>query len=618
MTEQLHEVLKNKKTPPSLSRKFVKYEPLNFARIERQSKRLADYIEDHFEDLAQILLEYESYEVVEDETSRVLDLLRNLKENKKYFVLRVGEVAAFLPRNQPLYALMCFVVVPSFMASAVHFRIPHSMRHFFPKLLRFLNLQGLFPNIIVSDKQRSDFLRERSALRVNPNTKENIPVTDVVIFTGTPSHADQLRSIFDKRTLFISNGAGHNPLIVTESANLSKAVEAVLVLQLYNQGQDCAAPNSILVHKDVLAAFLNILRNRLQSVKVGRYSDRSCRIGPISDPQDLVRIENFLIEQRAWIDKSTPGTIRSREAILEPTIICKPLREGGNFNEIFAPVIFVQEYESDPELACYFEDSQYAQNAMYISVYGKSEYIENLIGRSIEGKVLHDKKSVLHNTHLHAHGQERGTKPYGGYGSGASSLSINERTFSKPTLPQRDIYEWIVKPFFNDKSFKDNKSSLGHFTEVHQKNVDKLLRLKVSTPTQTQKATTGITYIDLEAYKVNTKDLRYVEADPEKMYYLLEKPNLEYIAKLNLKDIDMIRALRTKLLNKSLTTFEKFHNELYGLSVELTTSTTSNRIYQRVFFQHVYELLLGKKFGPRLSLFLWQTNSKKILELLDI
>lgn len=598
-------------------RKHAPLTPLDFSEINRRSQQLADRIESSFEELAEILLEYESFEVVQDETNRTLDLLLNLRENKKYFRLRVGPVSAFLPRNQPLYALTCFVIVPSLMASEVHFRIPNSMRHFFPKLLKLLDIHQSFPNVIVSHKERLEFLRERSALRVNPKTQESWPVTDAVIFTGTSNHADRLRLVFDNRTLFIANGAGHNPIVVSEDADVPRAVEATLTLQLYNQGQDCAAPNAILVHKAVFPDFLRLLHDALRTVRVGQYSDRSCRVGPISEPEDLVRIQSLLIEHRAWIDPSSPGIIRAHDAILEPTIISKPLKEGGNFTEVFAPIIFLQQYEEDSDLALYFESPHYARNAMYISVYGKSAYIDNLIGRSIGGKVFHERASVIHNMHLHMPGVERGTQPYGGCGYSASSLSINGKIICKPTLPQRDIYEWIAKPLLRQKVREKHKAVLRRVTKIEHKDVQKLLGMKLVGISEKNAAPVISTaYVDSHAIKGEGR--RYVRVGMEHTFHLLERPNIEHIAKLEPKDLQLIRALRTFLQRQPTMPMDEFTSWLYALAKKPRAAERENRARQLRFFGHLYNLLLGKESGPRLAHFLLDADRAKICELLDV
>jgi lysyl-tRNA synthetase class 1 len=594
------------------SDELAPYQELSFERIDAVAQSLAELIEDRFEMIASILLKYESFEVVRDETDRTLDLLRNLKENKQYFRLRINEITTFLPRNQPLYAFACFVLVPSLMAHRVHFRIPHSMRHFFSDLLQLLEIPNRFPNVTVSTLTRLEFLRERSALRMHSGGKESIPVTDVVIFTGTPNHAEQLRLIFDSRTLFILNGAGHNPVVVAKDANLEAAADAVLSLQLYNQGQDCAAPNTILVHADVFDPLLNILRQKLRGVRVGRYEDRSCRVGPISDPDDLVRIEEFLIHNSEWLDTTTRGTIHARDAIVEPTIICKPLSEGGNFTEIFAPIIFLQSYSDDVTLSQYFENPRYAQNAMYISVYGKSPYVSHLIDRSFGKKVLHDKASILINTHLHVRGMERGTKPYGGYGYGASSLTIGGKTICKPTLPQRDIYEHVVKPLMRKKTLIPHRE----FTTIMRKNVEKLLRLMPHDKAPEEEHR-GIGYIDTHAIKLG-KVHRYAEIDNKYTYHLLELPNIEYIAHMKPEDFELIRSLRKLLHRRFAVQLEEFSTLMYALASDAHDPEPEKRARQKKFFHHVYQLLFGTSDGPRLPQFLLDADITKVEKLLDL
>ena len=89
---------------------------------------------------------------------------------------------------------------------------------------------------------------------------------------------------------------------------------------------------------------------------------------------------------------------------------------------------------------------------MYVTVFGYSPYIENLIGRKFSnGNILHDEKTILRNTDLHADGVMRGTQPYGGYGRGATCISLNNQIISMPTCPQRDIYNFLVVPMLQNE-----------------------------------------------------------------------------------------------------------------------------------------------------------------------
>lgn len=591
---------------------------LDFASINERAKSFAAHIESHFDEIAEILLDYESFEVVKDETSRTLDILTHLDENKEYFVLRIGSVASFLPRNQPLYALTCFVIIPSLMASEVYFRIPYSMRQFLPRLIRVLKINEFFPNVIVSKMERLNFLRERSALLIDPKTEESMPCTDAVIFTGTSHHAEKLRLVFDQRTLFIANGSGHNPIVIGEDASIPEAVEATLTLQLYNQGQDCASPNAILVHRHAYKPFLRLLRETLKKVKVGHYRDRECRVGPITEPEDLKRIQGLLVDNLTWIDPSTPGIIRTNDVLVEPTIICKPLSEGGNFTEVFSPLIFVQQYNNDEDLSLYFEHPLYARNAMYISVYGTSQYVDSLIGKLFEGKRIHDKASILHDSHLHMPGMERGTKPYGGYGYAASSLSINGKIIPKPTLPQRDIYEYLAKPIIVEGNTERRKKAMASMKKIVVKDIRKILGLKSSEYIeQIERNSLGKSYVDALDIIVSDSQ-RYIEFVPNKTFHLLQGPNITHIANMEPKHLRQVRALRKYLQKHKNINQSEFTHFLYGIPKSPNASPKENREAQLAFFINIYQLLLGESSGPRLTYFLLDADRQLLLALLDV
>lgn len=57
---------------------------------------------------------------------------------------------------------------------------------------------------------------------------------------------------------------------------------------------------------------------------------------------------------------------------------------------------------------------------------------------------LHKPESILMNTDLHL--EERGYLPYGGQGGAASCLWINGERIYGSTLPQRDIFNHLIKP----------------------------------------------------------------------------------------------------------------------------------------------------------------------------
>ncbi|MCE7003524.1 aldehyde dehydrogenase family protein [Kibdelosporangium philippinense] len=401
--------------------------PIDFAEVRQRAQAFADTLAENHGLIVKSLSEYQCANVALDEIERSVELLTNLHLNQEYFQAKVHGVTTFLPLNQPLYASVCFGVVPSLMAEDTAMRPPTVMHPHYRKLAEILDLPSFFPNLTVSYQDKEEYLVARARR------------TDAVVFTGTPENAVKVRRAFLKKTLFILNGAGHNPLVVTENADLDRAVDSALRVVLYNQGQDCAAPNAILVHRSRIDVFRAALIRALDELapRVGPYSDPANIVGPNSDPDHAAKIARVFRDERehfVYGGETNPVT-----GMIHPTVFERDLTKGGNYEEFFAPVFYIQPYESDDALKDYFTDERYRQNAMYISLFGDSPYIKSLVDTP-----LHEPDSVLRDTDLHL--TEKGYLPYGGQGPAASCLYTNGERVLGATLPQRDIHRHLVAP----------------------------------------------------------------------------------------------------------------------------------------------------------------------------
>ncbi len=401
-------------------------ENVSFAELECRIKEFINHLTNHKQSLFNVLRTYETLNTAQDEFDRSVDHLANLHVNKDYFQKRIGGVVTFLPLNQPLYSFVCFAIVPSLLSKYVWVRPPTRMHTFFPYLVDELKIEKYFPNINVNYLSRSEFVNKYKYY------------ANAVIFTGQPQNGFKLRKQFSRESLFILNGAGHNPIIVTDSADLHKAVDSVLRVTLQNQGQDCAAPNSILVHQSIYPEFERILLKNLQYIKskIGGYDDDNTIVGPNTDPDHTIKIAKLFKKLRKYFIYG--GEINPINGLIHPTVFHKPLKYGPCYDEFFAPIIMLQSYQNDAELTSYFETREYFRNAMYVSVFGYSEYVKSLVKKGI-----HSLENLLHNTDLHE--VERGFLPYGGYGPDASCIMINDQKIPGATLPQRDIFCFLVK-----------------------------------------------------------------------------------------------------------------------------------------------------------------------------
>lgn len=399
---------------------------IDFNDVCSKSKYFAKKIEDNTGKIVKSLNRFETYNVVIDEISRSVDLLKNIDKNKEYFKYKVKNVTSFLPLNQPLYSTICFGIVPSFMAESVWVRPPEAVHPHYKKLNDVLDFTYFFKNFRISYENKESFVINRK--------KE----AEVVIFTGGEVGAKKVYKTIRPK-LFIFNGSGHNPIVVTPNANIKKAVDSILRVCLQNQGQDCSAPNSILIHKSVLTLIENELFKRLSEIEklIGDYKIQKNVIGPNTEPDHVVKICKVLTDFKRYIIKG--GQIDTKESIIHPTVIRIPLSKRSMLTEFFAPIIMEQPYENDDDLKLYFENPQYRERAMYVTVFGSSNYIESLVDKRI-----HTKENILYNTDLHL--EEKGYLPYGGLGPLASCVYFDGVRTPGATLPQRDIYNYLIKP----------------------------------------------------------------------------------------------------------------------------------------------------------------------------
>lgn len=75
---------------------------------------------------------------------------------------------------------------------------------------------------------------------------------------------------------------GNDPAIVMPSADLDKAVEAIVRSRTLNNGQSCIATKRMIVHEAVADAFTSRLVAAMQALVVGDPMDESVRVGPLA------------------------------------------------------------------------------------------------------------------------------------------------------------------------------------------------------------------------------------------------------------------------------------------------------------------------------------------------
>jgi len=229
----------------------------NLKEIYACTDKLAHRIKEKANELKVTLSDYQTYNVTDYEIERSLRTLAGLDYNS--FYLAKGEqtdsAAVMLPSNLPLYSLVVFGLIPSFACKQVYVR-PNSILQKYnivSRLYNLLNLETLFKKVSIINTNHAGF-------------KSYIKNANLVVFTGNPNNADTLLKEMKEGSVLALNGSGHNPVVVTASANVDKAVKGVLLLKGFNGGQDCAGPDAILVHHDIAQEFIDKFQKRYSSL----------------------------------------------------------------------------------------------------------------------------------------------------------------------------------------------------------------------------------------------------------------------------------------------------------------------------------------------------------------
>ena len=380
------------------------------------TKKLKKRIEDKENQLIDLLLSYESHVTAKDEIERSKDSLENIHKEMEYLTsTRIRTMCTFFPVNLPLYSLVIFALIPSFIADDIFVRPPELMSKILKELIKILDLDTLFPNVHIVELERSLF---RDAY---------VSVADVVLFTGRYENAISIQRACPD-ALFIYNGAGVNPVVVTDTADIDLAVKKVIEMRIFNSGQDCAGSDAILVHKNLKKKFIEELVENVKKVKVGNYRDCDNQVGTIVKQDNLLELDRFFLKHKEHMIYG--GEIDFKQGIVFPTIFVEDLQvvTSSHFTEFFSPVFYILIYEKDDDLKKYFLHESYRSQAMYVSVFGNSKVVDSL-----------DCSTILHNKIVND--VERGNHPYGGFGDKANFIIWKGKKITRPLLISKEIAE---------------------------------------------------------------------------------------------------------------------------------------------------------------------------------
>jgi 1-pyrroline-5-carboxylate dehydrogenase len=175
---------------------------------------------------------------------------------------------------------------------------------------------------------------------------------DGIAFTGSRDAGMWLHREFIARQPYpkpvITEMGSKNPVIVTLSANLPRAVEGVTKAAFGYSGQKCSATSRVYVHEHAASEFLLLLREKTESLAVGDPREKETFMGPVIETRARERFRMAVLRaQQDGGEIVTGGKIISSGAFangfyMQPTVVTGlPTDHPLARQELFVPFLLV-------------------------------------------------------------------------------------------------------------------------------------------------------------------------------------------------------------------------------------------------------------------------------------
>jgi succinate-semialdehyde dehydrogenase/glutarate-semialdehyde dehydrogenase len=277
----------------------------------------------------------------------------------------VGVVGVITPWNYPL-ALCLLDVLPALMAGNAVVQKSDNQTTLTALFSRHLAIRaGLDPalwTIVVGD----------GAVVGNALTDN----ADYIAFTGSAATGSQVGARAAARLIpFSLELGGKNPMIILESAKLDMAAETLIGGAFGSAGQLCVSIERAYVPNHLKDEFLAVLKDKVESLKLGSSNDFSMDIGTLTGANQLARVQGFVEDATdKGAELITGGKTLSDLGpyYFAPTILTGVTKDMKMFaGEVFGPVVAVYGYDNIKEAIALANDTTEGLNASVVG--NKSE-----------------------------------------------------------------------------------------------------------------------------------------------------------------------------------------------------------------------------------------------------
>ncbi len=138
---------------------------------------------------------------------------------------------------------------------------------------------------------------------------------------------------------------GVAPVVVDETADLDDALPLLIKAGYYHAGQVCVSVQRIYVADSVADRFTERFVAAVGELAVGDPADAETEVGPLIQPREVDRVEQWVEEARQAGAKVACGGERRGDRVYQPTVLVDPPDSAKvSDQEIFGPVVCIYPY----------------------------------------------------------------------------------------------------------------------------------------------------------------------------------------------------------------------------------------------------------------------------------
>jgi aldehyde dehydrogenase (NAD+) len=181
---------------------------------------------------------------------------------------------------------------------------------------------------------------------------------------------------------------GHNPLIVAESAELDRAVEAAYAGAFWSAGQKCTATRRILVQRSVYEPFRDAFLARIAAGRVGDPADPETEVGPLVNEGPMDDVLAAIERGRSEGGSVVAGGEREGDGFLVTPTVFEDVADDAYLSceEVFGPVTSLYTYDTLDEA---IERANAVPFGLSASIYTRDLHAVQRFSEELQAGILH-------------------------------------------------------------------------------------------------------------------------------------------------------------------------------------------------------------------------------------